>query len=71
MDQTKDGKFYVQEIVDFAALYSERQLMHSGVTVDFLVRLVLGFFLFFFVSHFPNPSCRKSSKVSVLFKCGT
>lgn len=39
MDQTKDGKFWVEEIVDFAALYAEKQSTLAAA-VDFLVRRV-------------------------------
>lgn len=37
MDQTKDGKFWVEEIVDFAALYAEKQNAFAAA-VDFVVR---------------------------------
>jgi len=37
LDKTKDGKFYLEEIIDFAAIYSEKQIANPGA-VDFTVR---------------------------------
>jgi len=37
LDKSKDGKFYIEEIIDFAAMYSEKQAANLGA-VDFVVR---------------------------------
>ena len=36
LDQTKDGKFYLEELIDFANLYFEKLNNHKA-TVDFMV----------------------------------
>lgn len=36
LDKTKDGKFYLEEVIDFAAIYGEKQANNPGA-VDFMV----------------------------------
>jgi hypothetical protein len=56
MDQTKDGKFWVEEIVDFAALYAEKQ-QSLAAAVDFLVRPIPMIFSLFERINFLPASC--------------